>query len=93
MVVTANLLSITLVQSDWPLPVACVSDTEYWTAGSRNSGRLHEILTDVEVSDDVLTCAAPIPACMHEWPYIVVIESPSPSTVTITGIACLLGKC
>ena len=64
-VVTADLLSITLVQSDWPLPVTRVSDTEYWTAGSRNSGRLQEILTDVEVSDDSLTCAAPIPACMY----------------------------
>ena len=54
MVVTADVLPTFSVQSAWPLPVTRVSDTEYWTAGRRSSGRLQEMVTDVAVSDDVV---------------------------------------
>ena len=55
------------------------------------------MVTDVAVSDDVVIIASPMPICMNGHTYIIVmytiIESPSPSTVTITGIACSLGMC
>ena len=55
MVVTAGLLSITWVQSVWPLPVTRFSDTVYSATGRRNSGGggNHKISADVEVSDDI----------------------------------------
>ena len=64
-VVTVCLLSITWVQSAWLLPVSRVSDTVYSTTGRLNSGRLQEMVTDMAVSDDVVTIAAPMPICMN----------------------------
>ena len=65
-VYTAGLLSITPVQSTWPLPVTRVSDTVYSTTDRENIGRLKEMVTDVAVSDDVVTFAAPMPIiCMN----------------------------
>ena len=64
-VATVSLLSVTWVQSAWPLPVSRVSDTVYSTTGRLNSGRVQEIVTDVAVSDDAVTFATPMPICMN----------------------------
>ena len=64
-VVTAGLLSITPVQSSWPLPVTRVSDIMYSTTDRENSGRLKEMVTDLAVGDDAVILAGAMPICMN----------------------------
>jgi hypothetical protein len=60
LVTTSDLSCSKPVHCTWPLPVTRLSDTVY---GIGSSGRVQEMVTDVAVSDEVVTTGVGISTC------------------------------